>query len=191
MRLFDTDRLAAMAFLLLLALGGVVTFWLQRQLGKESEAKRPEKYVDFIVDNAHLKRFDPQGFLAMENFSKKMVHYSDGSATVTLPLLKKYDQTRLSGILEAKRGQIYDNGDIIDLLDDVTIQFWRQGEKDPIVMKTEAIRVWREEQRAETNDPVVIYNDSGTVHAKGMTIDYAKNTFVLKGRVETLYRLPN
>jgi len=42
MRLFDTDRLAAMAFLLLLALGGVVTFWLQRQLGKESEAKRPE-----------------------------------------------------------------------------------------------------------------------------------------------------
>ncbi len=191
MRLFDTDRLAAMAFLLLLALGGVATFWLQRHLGKESEVERPEKYVDFIVDDAHLKRFDPQGFLVIENFSKKMVHYSDGSATVTVPLLKKYDQARLSGILEAKRGQIYDNGGIIDLLDGVTIHFWRQGEKDPIVMKTEAIRVWREEQRAETNDPVVIYNDSGTVHAKGMTIDYAKNAFILKGRVETLYRLPN
>ena len=128
--------------------------------------------------------------LVLENFFKKLEHYSDASANTTLPLVKKYDKGRLSGTLEAARGQIYNNGEIVDLLDGVTVNFWQTGEKDPIIMKTKAMRLWREKERAESSDPVVIYNPSGTVNAKGMIIDYEKNTLVLKGRVETLYRLP-
>jgi LPS export ABC transporter protein LptC len=190
MRLLDADRLAALASLALLILGGVATFWLQRQLDTEIQMSPPEKYVDFVIDDAHMKRFDASVLLVLENFSKKLVHYSDASARLTQPLIKKYDRASLSGMLEATRGQIYGNGDIIDLQDGVTVRFWQKAGQDPVVMKTQSMRLWREEERAETNDPVVIYNASGTVHAKGMMIDYAKNTFVLKGRVETLYRLP-
>ena len=190
MRFFDADRLAALTSLVLLFLGGAATFWLQRQLDTAEVATHPEKYVDFIIENAHIKRFDADGMLVLENFFKKLEHYSDASANTTLPLVKKYDKGRLSGTLEAARGQIYNNGEIVDLLDGVTVNFWQTGEKDPIIMKTKAMRLWREKERAESSDPVVIYNPSGTVNAKGMIIDYAKNTLVLKGRVETLYRLP-
>lgn len=177
------DRSASLLPLAMLVLLAALTFWLSRVI-EGDKPRAPQRHdPDYSVERFQVRRFDPNGKLQHTLVAQKLVHYPDDDSTlVTAPHLT-YHQTAPTEIT-ARMAQIGPDGKEIDLIEDVrVVRHGASGDDAPTLLDMRSLKVFPDEERGFTRDPVTITQGHSLVRGKGMEIDNKTGISVLHGRV--------
>jgi len=169
-----------LAILLLLA---ALTFWLSRVI--QSDAPRgPSRHdPDYWAEGVKLLRFDINGTLQHTLTADKLLHYPDDDTTiVTSPHVTYHRQPPVD--ISARMAYIGRDGKEVDLVDDVKVT--RHGTTRgaaPTTLETRTLKIFPDEEKGSTGDPVIITRGSSIMHGTGLEIDNGTGITVLHGRV--------
>jgi len=179
--------LALMAFL------AAVTFWLQRASQPEDLPRQEQRHdPEFIVDNFTLRRFDIHGGLQYVLIAEKMLHYGDAAGTEIIgPSLTHYGGERPARIF-AQRARVSRDGKELLLSGDVRMVREATKEQPSLVVTTEEMYVYPDEDIARGSRPVTITEGKSVIRGEGFVADNQARIVKLTGRVRGIIyrRLP-
>lgn len=183
------DRASSLFPLLMLLLLAALTFWLNQVVQRDMPRAPLRHDPDYWVERFELRRFDPAGKLQHTLVAEKLLHYPDDDTTiVTAPRITYHRQPRTD--ISARLAYINRDGREIDLVDEVRAV--RQGalkSSPPTVLETRTMKIFPDEERAGTTDPVVITQGESVINGRGLERDNRSGITVLRGRVTaTLHR---
>ncbi|NJD35127.1 MAG: LPS export ABC transporter periplasmic protein LptC [Betaproteobacteria bacterium] len=182
------NRAASMFPVAMLLLLAALTFWLSQVIQGKTPRGPLRHDPDYWVDGLKLRRFDINGKLQHTLVAEKLVHYPDDDTTiVTEPHLTYHQLPPLE--IFARMAYIGRDGKEVDLVDDVKVI--RQGATDdlpPTLLETKALKVFPDEEKASTKDPVTLTRGASVMHGSGLETDNRTGITVMHGRVTgTLY----
>jgi lipopolysaccharide export system protein LptC len=183
------DRATSMFPLFMLILLAALTFWLSRVIQSEAPRQPLRHDPDYWAEGVKLIRFDSNGKLQHTLVAGKLLHYPDDDTTiVTAPHVTYHRQPPVE--ISARMAYIGRDGYEVDLVDDVKVV--RHGTKDgvpPTTLETRTLKIFPDEEKGRTADPVVLTRGASVMHGTGLEIDNGTGITVLRGRVSgTLHR---
>lgn len=170
--------------IIVLAVLAGATVWLERTTREETStsAARPIGDPDFIAEGASLVSFDANGAQAYKLVASLITHYPRMDLSLLEnPRLDMQQDARRARV-EALSGEVRARGEEVFLQGNVKV--WRagiEGEAD-LTLTTETLTVWPDEQRAASDDPVLITQGSNVARGNGLRADNLFGTFELQGR---------
>ena len=184
------DRAASLFPLVMLLLLAALTFWLNRVIQGDNPRGPQRHDPDYWVERFEVRRFDFEGKLQHTLVADKLLHYADDDTTIVTAPHITYHQQPLSEIF-ARMAYIGRDGKEIDLVDDVRVI--RQSalkNSPPTVLATRTLKVFPDDERGRTNDPVAITQGKSVINGRGgLELDNRSGITVLRGRVTgTLHR---
>lgn len=183
------DRTASMFPLFMLLLLAALTFWLSRVIQSDAPRGPLRHDPDYWVEGVQLRRFDVDGKLQHTLTAEKLLHYPDDDTTIVTKPHVTYHQ-RLPLEIEARMAYIGRDGKEIDLVDDVKVV--RHGATDdlpPTVLEARTLKIFPDEEKGSTNDPVILTRGASVMHGTGLETDNRTGITVMRGRVTgTLHR---
>lgn len=181
------DRIASLFPLLLVILLAAMSFWLNRIIQGDNPQGPARHDADYIVEQFSVRRFDINGELQNTVTAEKMLHYPDDNTTeVSLPHVS-YHKAPPTDIF-ARAALISHDGKQIDLIDDVRV-IRQTGNNEASLMETSKLSVFPDEERAQTQEPVVFTQGKSVIKGSGIDIDNKIGVVVLTGRVTgTIHR---
>jgi lipopolysaccharide export system protein LptC len=164
----------------LIALLGV-TYWLNQQVqpgpAVPDSSKRHDP--DAIVENFSATKLNEQGLPSFIMSAKKMLHYpDDDSTTLDEPRITMLSAGQPDIHAFAKRATISSKGDEVFLRDDVEVMREASKRQDGFKLQTEFLRIVPDQNLADSDRAVTIFDAHNIVHATGMELD--NNTRILK-----------
>jgi len=185
------ERAVAMVPIVLLALLAALTFWLNRMILADTP-RGPERHdPDYIVERFKVSRFDAEGKLQHTIVAERMEHFPDDDTTVITKPHLTYHQPPPTDVY-AKLALMSQNGKEINLVDDVRVVRQGTGGTPPTVLETRVLKVFPDDEKGLTDQPVAISQGKSVIHGSGLAIDNKAGLTVLRGRVTgTLYRNPS
>ena len=183
------DRAASLFPLLMLVLLAALTFWLNRVI-EGDKPRGPQRHdPDYWVERFEVRRFDLDGKLQHTLVADKLLHYPDDDTTIVTAPQITYHQKAPSEV-SARMAYVGRDGKEVDLVDEVRIiRHSAAGDSPPTVVETRTLKVFPDEERGSTRDPVSITQGKSVMHGKGLEIDNRSGITVLRGRVTgTLHR---
>lgn len=187
---------ANVLFILVLILAGFAYFSLndasKKLLGVDiGTTSKIDKNIPFAVaQNASTQHFNDQGKLDYTFFADKIEHFTDATTSLNYTLI--YSPTIVvfqegePWYVDAERGKISQNGDHIELWDEVTIKKIPNEGQDTI-LKTQTLIVEPKLKRASTDDHVMITSPKGTLSGTGLIANFANSTLTLLANVRGLH----
>lgn len=177
--------LVPLGMLLLLA---ALTFWLSRLIEGDKPRAPLRHDPDYVVERFEVRRFDIHGNLQHTLVGEKLVHYPDDDTTIVNGPYLTFHQTAPAEI-GAKLALIGADGKEINLLDQVRVlRHAASGDAPPTQLDTRSLKLFPDEERGLTRDPVTITQGRSTIRGTGLEIDNKTGISVLHGRVNgTLY----
>ncbi|MDP2821176.1 MAG: LPS export ABC transporter periplasmic protein LptC [Sulfuritalea sp.] len=183
------DRAAALFPLAMLVLLAALTFWLNRLI-QDDKPRGPQRHdPDYWVERFEVRRFDIEGQLQYTLLADKLVHYPDDDTTVvTAPHITYHRQPRSE--VSARLAYVGRDGKEIDLVDSVrVIRHSATGDTPPTVLETRTLKVFPDDEKGRSSEPVVITQGRSVIRGSGLEIDNRSGITVLHGRVTgTLHR---
>lgn len=156
-------------FLLLLA--AVLSSWLvikslQEPVDRPESPQNPDAYVFNI--NAVKMNVDT-GTPTDQLFSPEMVHYpTNNSTNITTPHLTVFQNNEQPWQINADRGQAINGSEVIQLWDHVKLEQAAGPNNQAFIITTTAMTIYPKQQYAETNQPIMLWQPSGTVNSVGL-----------------------
>jgi len=183
------DRAASLFPLAMLVLLAALTFWLNRVIQGDNPRGPQRHDADYWVERFEVRRFDGEGKLQNTLVADKLLHYPDNDTTVVTTPHITYHQQASSEIF-ARMAYVGRDGKEIDLIDDVrVIRHGAANNTRPTVLETRTLKVFPDDEKGYTNDPVVITQGMSVMRGSGLDIDNRSGITVLRGRVTgTLHR---
>jgi lipopolysaccharide export system protein LptC len=177
------NRAASLFPLVMLLLLAALTFWLNRVVQGDNPRGPVRHDPDYWVERFELRRFDIEGKLQHTLVAAKLMHYPDDDTTlVTLPHLTYHQQPPAE--VSARSGHIGRDGKEVDLVDDVrVVRHGALGESPPTVMVTRSLKVFPDDEKGYTADPVLITQGKSVLRGTGLDTDNRSGFTVLHGRV--------
>lgn len=178
--LASIDRLYPI--LALAALAGA-TVWLER--ATRSDEPRPvaevREHPDFIGQNIRVSNFGDDGRLRYTLVAGTVRHYPLGDVTeFEFPRLRYETE---EGLLRAfaDRGESHKGGEVLYLQGNAEI--YRDGiaGNPDISVLSDNLTLWPDDQRAATDDPVILTQGRTVAHGNAMRADNLFGTFELIG----------
>ena len=183
------NRAASMFPLAMLLLLAALTFWLSQVIQGKTPRGPLRHDPDYWIEGLEIRRFDSNGKLQHTLVAEKLVHYPDDDTTIVTDPHLTYHQLPSLEIF-ARMAYIGRDGKEVDLVDDVKVI--RQGATDdlpPTLLETRTLKVFPDEEKASTNDPVILTRGASVMHGNGLETDNRTGITVLHGRVTgTLHR---
>lgn len=174
------ERLYPIIALTLLAAG---TLWLERTT--LSNAPRPataeRQHPDSIGEGIRLTSFDISGQQRYELVADKATHYPIADVTEFEQPILKYDTADGELRVSANRGESRKGGETLFLVGNVQVFRDTLDGTPGLTFASNSLRVWPDDQRAETDDPVVLTQGSSVAHGNGMRADNLFGTLQLIG----------
>jgi lipopolysaccharide export system protein LptC len=180
--------------LALLAVLAILTFWIDYSV--QAPAPRLDGSnrhdPDFILNNFITTRTDENGDLRYRLTAQEMRHYPDDDTTeLELPHFTRFEIDKPYTQIEGRKGFVSSDAEKIEFVEDVKVVRQAYNGKGEMVVLTDHLDVFPNEERAVTDRPVVITQEPKTViHATGMIYDKKKETVELKQRVKAHYERP-
>ena len=181
-------RSTSLVPLTMLVLLAALTFWLSRLI-EGDKPRAPQRHdPDYIVERFELKRFDLGGRLQHTLVGERLLHYPDDDTTVVSAPRLSFHQNAPTEI-SAGMANIGRDGKEVDLVDSVRIvRHAAEGDAAPTRLETRSLKIFPDEERGLTREPVTITQGRSVVRGQGMEIDNKTGVSVLYGRVKgTLY----
>ena len=177
------DRAASLFPLAMLVLLAALTFWLNRVIQGDSPRGPLRHDPDYWVERFEVRRFDPEGKLQHTLVADKLLHYADDDTTVVTTPHITYHQQPPSEIT-ARMAYVGQDGKEVDLVDDVrVIRHGAAGDSPPTVIETRTLKVFPDDEKGRSSDPVVITRGRSFMKGSGLDIDNRSGITVLRGRV--------
>lgn len=183
------DRTASLFPLAILVLLAALTFWLNRLIQGDTPRGPVRHDPDYWVENFKVRRFDANGRLQHTLVGARLVHHPDDDTTIIETPQLNYLR-RPPTEIHAGRAIIDSKGKEVELVDGV--QVIREGadaRQPPTLLETKSLKVFPDDERGRTADPVLITRGSSVIRGTGLEIDNRTGVTVLRGRVTgTLHR---
>ncbi len=113
----------------------------------------------------------------------KLLHYPDDDTTIVTTPHFTYHQLPQSEVF-GRMAYMGPDGKVVDLVDDVKVIRYREPDKSaPTVMETRTLRIFPDDEKAHTDDPVRITRGQSIVNGVGLDVDNKSGLSVLRGRV--------
>jgi len=183
------DRAASLFPLAMLLLLAALTFWLNRVIQSDNPHGPLRHDPDYWAERFELRRFDIGGKLQHTLVAEKLLHYPDDDTTVvTAPHLIYHQQPPSE--MSARMAYIGRDGKEVDLVGDVRVIRHAAVDGMPdTVAESRTLQVFPDDEKAHTDDPVVITQGRSVMRGSGGDIDNGSGISTLRGRVTgTLYR---
>ncbi len=169
-----------------LALLAAATVWLERvtQVGEAPAPAPAADKPDFVADHARILGFGDDGRQRYELVTERLTHFPVSDITaLDQPRLRMHSEGR-EVRLDSVSGEVSPGGERVDLTGDV--HAWRSGDpgRPETTFTSERLRVWPDENRAETDTPVVLVQGGTQATALGMRADNLFGVFDLLGDVK-------
>jgi lipopolysaccharide export system protein LptC len=177
------DRAAKIFPLFMLLLLAALTFWLSRVIQSDAPRGPLRHDVDYWAEGVKMLRFDINGTLQHTLTAEKLLHYPDDDTTiVTTPHLTYHRQPPVE--IAARMAYIGRDGKEVDLVDDVRVtRHGATGDAPSTTLETRTLKVFPDEEKGSTSDPVIITRGNSIMHGSGLEIDNSTGITVLRGRV--------
>lgn len=177
------DRSASLFPLAILVLLAALSFWLNRLIQDDKPRGLQRHDPDYWVERFEVRRFDLQGRLQHTLVAGKLVHYPDDDTTIVSAPHITYHQTPPAEVF-ARTAYIGRDGKEIDLVDDVkVIRHGAQGDVPPTVLETSSLKIFPDDEKGRTDDPVLVTRGMSVMRGKGLELDNKSGVTVLRGRV--------
>ncbi len=164
------------------------TLWLERVTRGEDGAVRTEQRrdPDFIAERTRLVSFGADGQQRYELLADRITNYPlSGITELDHPRLR-YDSEGRELRITAKSGEVHDGGSEVLLSGDVRVHRAATVGSPAMSFASETLKVWPDDERAETSDPVILTQGKTTAHAGGLRSDNIFGTLDLLGGVTVL-----
>jgi lipopolysaccharide export system protein LptC len=177
------DRTTSLFPLFMLLLLAALTFWLSRVIQSDAPRGPLRHDPDYWAEGVKVLRFDINGTLQHTLTAEKLLHYPDDDTTiVTRPHVTYHSQPPVE--IAARMAYIGRDGKEADLVDEVKVT--RHGAKDGVpstTLESRTLKIFPDEEKGSTGDPVTITRGSSVMHGTGLEIDNGTGITVLRGRV--------
>jgi lipopolysaccharide export system protein LptC len=177
------DRTTSLFPLFMLLLLAALTFWLSRVIQSDAPRGPLRHDPDYWAEGVKVLRFDINGTLQHTLTAEKLLHYPDDDTTiVTRPHVTYHRQPPVE--IAARMAYIGRDGKEVDLVDEVKVT--RHGAKDGVpstTLESRTLKIFPDEEKGSTGDPVTITRGSSVMHGTGLEIDNGTGITVLRGRV--------
>lgn len=161
----------------------VLSTWLLRTVKSEREpaAEARLRTPDYTLENFTASAMDIRGKLRERLQAQSMAHYpDDDSAELMKPHIELYRQDAPPWRIDAEKGWVYSDGDLVLLQGNVFIERDAVSKGSPLQIVTRDVRVRPKDKYAETDQPVTILQGAARVNAVGM------HAYFQEGRLELL-----
>jgi lipopolysaccharide export system protein LptC len=174
--------------LLLVSLLAGMAFWLEQAsrppVGANDGKARHDP--DYIVEQVHLRRFDPTGALQHTLLGDRMQHYPDDDSTwVSLPRLTYHREPPT--FVSAREARVDGKGEQVTLTGDVHIRRGGSSGKPDTVISTEHLDVFPDDEVATTHAPVSLVQGQSRSDGSGLHADNKTTIYVLEGPVNGVF----
>lgn len=178
------DRSTSLLPLAMLMLLAALTFWLSRLIEGDKPRAPLRHDPDYGVERFEVRRFDISGKLQHTMVGEKLVHYPDDDTTIVTAPQLTYHQTAPTEV-RARMAYIGRDGKEVDLIDSVqVVRHAASGDDAPTRIETRSLKIFPDEERGKTSDPVTISQGRSVIRGQGMDIDNKTGVSVLRGRVK-------
>ena len=183
------DRASSLFPLVMLLLLAALTFWLNRVVQGDNPRGPQRHDPDYWVERFEIRRFDLEGRLQHTLVADRLVHYPDDDTSIVSAPHITYHQRPRSEMI-ARMAYIGRDGKEVDLVDEVrVIRQGVVGKSPSTVLEARTLKVFPDDEKASSNDPVVITQGKSVMRGTGLDIDNRSGITVLRGRVTgTLHR---
>ena len=176
-------RGASLVPLGMLVLLAALTFWLSRVVQGDKPRAPLRHDPDYTVERFEVKRFDLGGKLQHTLTGEKLIHYPDDDTTIVSAPHVTYHQTNPTEI-SARVAFIGPDGKEVDLVDNVSvIRYSAVGDTVATQLKTPSLKIFPDEERGLTPDPVAITQGRSVIRGRGLVMDNKTGITELRGRV--------
>lgn len=178
-RLYPIIALAALA---------AATMWLEQ--ATRGDEPRPtaaaRQLPDFIGERIRLVRYDLSGAPQYELLADKITHFPLGDVSELDSPRLRYDTPDGELRIRADWAESRNGGEVLELVGNVEV--FREGVagNPDLTLSSNTLTLWPDEQRAETNDPVVLTRGDSVARGNAMKADNLFGTLQLIGDASVL-----
>lgn len=188
----NSKLIIQLAFLLVLA---TAVNWYLDSITDEADQKIIQKNdPDLYMSNASLTQFDMQGAIQHRIQASRFTHYPlTDITTLVMPTITLYKDNGPPWNIKSRAGRILpgpsETGRTLELWDSVLIEKAR-SENEIVTIRSESFTVLPEQDYAETDQTVIIDDNTGRTVASGMKAYLTPGHFIFfsseKQRVSTV-----
>ncbi len=177
----------------LLAVLASTSYWYSVVSRKPGTAPPPRSdSPDFVVDKLSMTQFDAAGRARYRLFAQQLMHYADtDDITLAQPRLVTLYPDRPQVQAHSLQARIENNGERVHMTGSVLITRAATPENPSLLIRTEALTAWPDDDRYISDAPVEIEQDAGQgrrfTQADHMVFDNLKREIDLEGQVRTLF----
>ena len=174
------DRLYPVIALAILA---ATTFWLERvtRVPELRDSAEVRADPDFIGEHIHVVSFDEDGRQHYELIAERVVHYpADDVTELDLPRIR-YASGQGEVRISAAFGESRLAGEVIFLAGDVQVFRDDAAGGPDMHLASRTLTVWPDEERARSDDPVVLTRGDSIARGDKMKADNLFGTLELIG----------
>jgi lipopolysaccharide export system protein LptC len=184
-----SDRFASWFPLVLLAVLAVLTFWLDQLVQPLSGNQTTVRHdPDYIVDGLNALRMDATGRVKHTLVAKRMTHFPDDDLTLLVdPKLVAFSEEHPPVTVTSRHGRVSGNGDHVYFQDDVRVVRAPDAKQTELVLETNYLHVIPDDNIAQTDQPVKIFDGQAVVTASGLDFNSETRVLNLQGRVRGVF----
>ena len=167
------------------------SFWLLQVMnrgGEDLRADARKNEPDYIIDKFSYVRMTPEGKPRYIISGAKLTHRPvDDTSDVEHPAMQSISDDNPPMTIKAMRARIDQAQDRVDLTGQVAIDRAGSAHGKPMTLRTEALTVFPDEDKMQSDRPVEMTLGSAIVRGTGMRADNAAQTVHVYGRGQLIY----
>jgi lipopolysaccharide export system protein LptC len=166
----------------------VVTTWLSQKSEQPKSTTKPvtEGIADYFIRDFEGTVTGKNGTPVQLMKADYLVHYTDSDLTeLTQPALTVYRDHGDQWLVKAEQGLMEGEGDEVQLSGEVTLT--QRSKKQPVVLRTDTLRLYPDRHYAETDSAVDIRAPSGRIRGVGMKVYGEEDRVILLSAIRGTY----
>ncbi|MBM3393354.1 MAG: LPS export ABC transporter periplasmic protein LptC [Betaproteobacteria bacterium] len=188
----NSVRLVAWSPVILLALLGALTAWLDRAV-QSGGALGPRSLAvpDIIVEGMSAIKYNANGTPLHGLIAKRLEHQPDKDSTqLDYPVLTHFDPDKAQVEVRANHAQVSKDAKVVTFTGGVQIVRAADDESGPVTLKTEYLRMLLDEEIARSDQMVEITGDHGVLSGVGLEFNNRTRQMKLNSRVRGQFKNP-
>ncbi|MES2265014.1 MAG: LPS export ABC transporter periplasmic protein LptC [Pseudomonadota bacterium] len=170
------------------------TFWLVQLLNQSAEEMQADKRLnepDYIIENFSFVRMSKDGKPSYIVSGDKLTHRPiDDASDIDKPVLRNLGRERPAMHAQAERARVDEGNTRVALQGNVTVERPAAGNAQRMLLTTQALTIYPEEDRMESDRPVAMDLGNATASGNGMHANNATRQVHLNGRGSIVYPPP-
>jgi lipopolysaccharide export system protein LptC len=162
------------------------SFWLVQLLNRSADDLQADLRAnepDYIIERFSAVRMGKDGKPSYIVSGDKLVHRPVGDVSdIERPVVRSMGEGRPPMDIHAARARVDENNTRVTLKDNVRVDRAASGKSAAMVMTTQAMTVYPDEDRMETDQPVQVVQGGASMTAQGMRANNATREVHLQGR---------